>query len=149
MSVLLDTSILGRLANSADVAHAAAQAAIARLHQRGEVLHLTAQNLVEFRNFATRPKALNGLGLTTAAAAGLTATWEAAFALLDETPAIYPAWRTMVDTLGVEGKQVHDARLVAVCHVHKVPQVLTFNLGHFTRFAGYGPGVVVLDPMTV
>lgn len=149
MAALLDTSILGRLANAADVSHAVAQQAVARLHQRGEVLHVTGQNLIEFRNFATRPKALNGLGLTTAAAAGLAAAWEAAFPLLEETPAIYPGWRALVDALGVEGKQVHDARLAVVCHVHKVPQVLTFNVGHFTRFAGYGPGLVVLDPVTV
>lgn len=149
MAVLIDTSVLGRLANAADLSHAAAQTGIARLHQRGEVLHITAQNLVEFRNFATRPKVSNGLGMAPAAAAKLAASWEAAFPLLEETPAIYPAWRAMVDALGVEGKQVHDARLVAVCHVHRVPQVLSFNVGHFTRFAGFGPGITVLDPVTV
>lgn len=149
MAVLLDTSILGRLANAADASHAVAQTAVARLHQRLEVLHVTPQNLVEFRNFATRPQTLNGLGLTPAAAAGLAAVWESAFPMLEETPAINPAWRLLVDALGVEGKQVHDARLVAVCHVYRVTQVLTFNVGHFTRFAGYGPGIVVLDPVTV
>ncbi|HEX4611702.1 MAG TPA: type II toxin-antitoxin system VapC family toxin [Urbifossiella sp.] len=149
MAVHLDTSILGRLANSADLAHAIAQTAVARLHQRGDVLHVTAQNLIEFRNFATRPKAQNGLGLPPAAAAGLSTRYQAAFSLLEETPAIFPAWRALVDSLGVEGKPVHDARLVAVCHVHAVSQVLTFNVGHFTRFAGFGPGIVVLDPVTL
>jgi predicted nucleic acid-binding protein len=149
MATLIDTSVLGRLANRADAAHAVAQAAVAELHRRGEVLHVTPQNLVEFRNFATRPAAANGLGLTPAAAAGLTAAFEAAFPLLEETPAIYPAWRTLVDALGVVGKQVHDARLVAVCHVHGITHLLTFNVGHFTRLTAAPPGVVVLDPATV
>lgn len=149
MAILVDTSILGRLANRADMAHAVAQAAVAKLHRRGEVLHITAQNLVEFRNFATRPAGANGLGLTAMAAAALAAVFELAFPLLEETPAIYPAWRTLVDGLGVIGKQVHDARLVAVCHVHGVTQVLTFNTGHFARLAQFGPGVVVIDPTSV
>jgi len=49
----------------------------------------------------------------------------------------------------VSGKKVHDARLVAVCHAHKVTHLLTFNVPHFTRMAGFGPGVVVIDPASV
>jgi predicted nucleic acid-binding protein len=149
MAVLIDTSVLGRLANRADAAHAVAQAAVAELHRRGEVLHVTAQNLIEFRNFATRPAAANGLGLNPAASAGVAAVFESSFPLLDETPAVYPAWRALADTLGVVGKQVHDARLVAVCHVHGVTHLLTFNVGHFGRLATLAPGVVVLDPASV
>ena len=138
MAVLVDTSILGRL-----------QAAVAELHRRGEMLTITAQNLIEFRNFATRPTALNGLGLTSAAAATIATAFETAFPLLEETPAVYPAWRAVVDGLGITGKQVHDARLVAVCHVNGVTHLLTFNTAHFTRLATASPGVVVIDPATV
>ncbi len=126
-----------------------AVSAIAELHRRGEVLHLTAQNLIEFRNFATRPVAVNGLGLAASAADALGANFEASFSLLDEKPAIYPAWKRLVGALGVEGKQVHDARLVAVCHVHGLSHPLTFNVGHFARLAGFGPGVEVVDPASV
>ncbi len=149
MAILIDTSILGRLANSADVSHAVAKAAIAELHRRSEMLQITPQSLVEFRNFATRPVTANGLGLTATAAEGLAATFEASFPLLQEIPDIYPAWKTLVQALGVVGKQVHDARLVAVCHVHAVTHLLTFNVSHFIRMAAFGPGVVVVDPATV
>ncbi len=148
-AVLIDTSVLGRLANRADAAHALAQAAVAELHRRGDALHVTAQNLIEFRNFATRPVTANGLGLTPPAAVAVAASFEAAFPLLEETPAVYPAWRTLADALGVVGKQVHDARLVAVCHVHGVTHLLTFNVGHFTRLAAAPPGVVVIHPASV
>jgi predicted nucleic acid-binding protein len=149
MAILLDTSVLGRLANRADVAHAVAAGAIAELHRRGEVLHVTPQNLIELRNFATRPVSANGLGLAASTAEGLAATFEAVFPLLADTQDVYPAWKALVGALGVVGKQVRDARLVAVCHAHAVRQLLTFNVSHFARMAGFGPGVVVLDPATV
>ncbi len=110
---------------------------------------MTPQNLIEFRNFATRPLSANGLGLAAVAAEGLAATFEATFTLLGETADIYPAWKALVMGLGVIGKQVHDARLLAVCHAHAVTHLLTFNVSHFGRMAGFGPGVVVIDPATV
>jgi predicted nucleic acid-binding protein len=149
MAVLVDTSVLGRLANRADASHAVALTALTELHRRGEILHVTAQNLIEFRNFATRPVGANGLGLPAATVAAIALTFEASFPLLEESRDIYPAWRAIVDGLGVVGKQVHDARLVAVCHVHRVSQILTFNVGHFNRLAGYGPGVAILDPTVI
>jgi predicted nucleic acid-binding protein len=149
MAILLDTSVLGRLANRVDVLHPVATAAIATLHRRGETMYITPQNLIEFRNFATRPVRVNGLGLPAMVAETLGATFETAFPLLAETPDIYPAWKAVVGSLGITGKQVHDARLVAICHAHSVTHLLTFNLSHFIRLAGVGPGVVVVDPATV
>lgn len=149
MAHLIDTTVLGRLANTADMRHSVAARAVLELHRRGEVLHVTPQVLVEFRNVATRPVAVNGLGLSTVDTEALTATYEARFPLLADTPDIYPAWKDLVSALGVVGKQVHDARLVAVCHVYRVTHVLTFNVAHFARLAGFGPGVVVVDPASV
>jgi predicted nucleic acid-binding protein len=149
MAHLVDTSVLARLANSADPFHVVAAQAVVVLHRGGEILHLTAQNLVEFRNLATRPKAVNGLGLSVADAEAKSAVFEGAFPLLAETPDIYPAWKALVGAIGIIGKQVHDARLVAVCHVYAVTHVLTFNVDHFIRMAAIGPGLVVVDPSTV
>jgi predicted nucleic acid-binding protein len=149
VAYLIDTSILGRLANSADASHAIASRAVVELHRRGEVLQITAQNLVEFRNAATRPVIANGLGLSTVEVEAKASVFEVSFPLLAEVPDIYPAWKALVEALGVIGKQVHDARLVAVCHVHAVTHLLSFNVSHFTRLAGFGPGLVVVDPASV
>jgi predicted nucleic acid-binding protein len=149
MAYLIDTTILGRLANTSDAQHAVAAWAVLELHRRGEVLHVTPQVMIEFRNVATRPVAVNGLGLSTVDTEALAATFEARFPLLAESPDVYPAWKALVGALGVIGKQVHDARLVAVCHVHAVTHVLTFNVSHFARLAGFGPGVMVVDPASV
>ncbi len=149
MAYLIDTSILARLANAKDAQHAVAARAVLELHRRGEVLHVTPQVMIEFRNVATRPVTVNGLGLSTVETEAQAATFEARFPLLAETPDVYPTWKALVGALGVIGKQVHDARLVAVCHVHVVTHLLTFNVAHFGRMAGFGPGVVVVDPATV
>jgi predicted nucleic acid-binding protein len=149
MACLIDTSVLARLANTADTQYTTADRAVIELHQRGEVVHVTPQNLIEFRNLATRPKAVNGLGMPAVEAEAKAAVFEGTFPLLTETPAVYTAWKALVGALGIIGKRVHDAWLVADCHVHAVPHVLTFNVSHFTGMAAFGPGIVVVDPATV
>lgn len=149
MAFLIDTSILMRLANVTDPAHSIAARAVVELHRAAEVLHITPQVLIEFRSAATRPKLANGAGLPAADAEAHAATFEAKFPLLPETPGIYPAWKSIVAALGVIGKQVHDARLIAICHVHGVTHLLTFNVAHFARMAALGPGTVIVDPATV
>ena len=149
MAYLLDTSILARLANTADTSYAIATRAVLELHRRGEVLHVTPQNLVEFRSVATRPIGSNGLGLAPAEAEAKAAGFETEFPLLAETPDIYPLWKGLVVALAVVGKQVFDARIVAVCHANKVTHLLTCNMSHFARFATFEPGITVVDPAAV
>ncbi len=149
MAYLLDTSILARLANSADAQHATAANAVLVLHRRGESLHITPQVLVEFRNVATRSTALNGLGLSIEETETQAAGFEAAFPLLSETPDIYNAWKAIVADCAIIGKRVHDARLVAICHVHHVANLLTFDVSHFTRMEASDPGIRVVEPMNV
>jgi predicted nucleic acid-binding protein len=149
MAHLIDTNVLVRLANAADAKHGMATNAVLELHRRGEALCLTAQVLIEFRNVATRPTAINGLGLSTTEAEAQAAGFEASFSLLADTPDIYVVWKAIVAAVGVIGKQVHDARLVAVCHVHRVSHLLTFNPTHFARMANFGPGLTAVDPATV
>jgi predicted nucleic acid-binding protein len=149
VSILVETSILVRLANGADQLHTVAEAAIAELHRQGESLRLTPQVLVEFRNVATRPINVNGLGMVPADAERLAAGYETLFPILPETADIFPAWKSLVAQAGVIGKRVHDARLAAVCHVNGVRRILTFNESHFSSLAGYSPGFSVVNPEDV
>jgi predicted nucleic acid-binding protein len=149
MTYLVDTSVLGRLADILDAYYPIAVRAVSELHRRGESLCIAPQNLVELRNFSTRPTAVNGLGFSVAVAELKASLFESYFSLIPETPAIFPAWKNLAHGTGVIGKQVRDARLVAVCHVHGVTHLLTFNVSHFTRFSSIGPGIVVVDPANV
>jgi predicted nucleic acid-binding protein len=150
MSYLLDTNILGRVANTRDVAwYNTTVNALLELHQRAETLHITPQVLIEFRNFATRPIAVNGLGLSVSIVEMKASFFESTYPLLDDTADIFPKWKMIVQRTAAVGKQVHDARLVAVCHAHNITHLLTFNTAHFARFASIPPGIVVVDPATV
>ena len=149
MAQLVDTSILCRLATTSDVLHATALRAVAELHQRGELLCITPQVLVEFRRVATRPKINNGIGLNSTVTVAKALGFEATFPLLEDTPDIFPRWKALVEGLGIVGALVHDARLVAVCHAHGVTHVLTFNTKDFARLSGFGPGIIVVDPSSV
>lgn len=149
MAYLVDTSVLGRLANTSDALYPVAFRAAAELHHAGETLHVAPQDLIEFRSMATRPVSANGLGLSAAGAESKSVLFETAFPLLQDTPDIYPAWKSLVHTAGVIGKQVHDARLVAVCRVWGITHLLTFNVAHFARLAALEAGLVVVDPASV
>jgi hypothetical protein len=50
MAIIIDTSILGRLANRTNVAHGIATAAISELHRRGETWHIAPQNLMALQD---------------------------------------------------------------------------------------------------
>lgn len=145
MAHLIDTSVLARLANRADSRYHVGDRAVVELHRRGEILHITPQVLIEFRSVATRPATLNGLGRSATEVEVLSAGFEAAFSLLPETPELFAVWKSLVQEKGVIGKQVHDARLAAVCRVHGVSHLLTFNVGHFARFAG----ITAVDPSEI
>lgn len=146
---LVDTPLLVRLANSSDVLHDVAFGAIAALHLQSIPLCIAAQNLIEFRNVATRSVAENGLGYSIAQTEEKAAEFEALFTLLEENAAVYPAWKALVHQAGTIGKQVHDARLVAVCQVHGVDSIMTFNRRHFVRFLLHVPWLTVVDPPTL
>jgi predicted nucleic acid-binding protein len=146
MTLLVDTSILGRLANIDDPAHGLAETAVFELHRGGETLRTSAQNLIEFWNFATRPVSGNGLGLSVAEAEAKAERFESRFAVVSDTPDIHPAWKSLAHASAAIGKQVHDVRLIAICQVHGIERLLTFNVRHFLRFAALVPGVSIVDP---
>ncbi len=118
MSCLIDTSILGRLANRSDLSHGTAANAILNLHLKAERMFISPQNLIEFRNVATRPISANGLGLSASEAHNVSTAFENQFSLLEDNPSIFTAWKKLVFDAEVIGKQVHDARLVAICQVY-------------------------------
>jgi predicted nucleic acid-binding protein len=142
MSYLADTNVVVRWALPGDPQFPLVRHAVLTLRQQSVPIYVTAQVLLELQALATRPLAANGLGLSTAQASSLAQSIEALFPLLPETAAIYPEWRRLVDTFDARGRQVYDARLVAVMLTHGVTHLLTLNPSHFRRFAG----IQVVEP---
>ncbi len=136
MRVLIDTSVLARMASGPqDSQYEVAEAALDVIRQHGQQPVVVPQVLYEFWAVVTRPRADNGLGLSTEqAAAELARLAPPLFGLLRDERAILAHWRSLVRSYRVQGKTTHDARLVAAMMRHGVNTLLTFNIGHFTRF---------------
>lgn len=141
---LLDTNVLLRAAAPKSAHHAAAVEAIKRLLAGGNELLLAPQVLVEFWSVATRPVEVNGYGWSVKEAEAKVAELLRQFPLLPETPAVFPEWLRLVSQLGTIGKQVHDARLVALLNIHGVPHLLTFNVADFRPY-----GTLAVSPEQV
>ena len=145
MPYLVDTNILLRLLQRGDPHHQAIRVALRTLRQRGEQLCFTPQNLVELWCVCTRPTTANGFGLTVMETERRARVIERLLTLLPDSPAMHVEWRRLVVVHAVSGVQVYDARLVAAMHVHGVTNILTFNVGDFTRY----PGLAVVHPKDI
>ena len=143
--VLTDTNILLRSLYPEHPHYGAAENALASLRFRNETLCVAPQNLIEFWAVATRPRDANGLGMTPARAASEIAILRQFFRVLPATPDVLETWQRIVVSLGISGRQTHDAHLVAIMQVYSVTNILTFNGVDFRRF----PGITVLDPAEV
>jgi predicted nucleic acid-binding protein len=142
---LLDTNLLLRFCDTASPQHKVAINAVALLLKRGEQVFLTAQNLVEFWAVATRPKSANGFDWTAKQTDEEIDRLLSLFLFLEDSPAVFTHWRGLVSQYGVSGKQVHDARLVAVMLAHGISQLVTFNTSDFVRYAN----LTVIEPDSI
>lgn len=153
MAYLIDTNILLRRQDARHAHFQAADRSVSRLQDRNERLCVARQNLIEFRNVASRPLDKSGLGLSPAAADLELDDAEREFDVLAEDDLVYDVWRQLIAAKGVSGKQVHDARLVAFMLLYSVTHLLTFNGADFKRFealpASLGAGIVVVSPADI
>ncbi len=142
--ILVDTSVWGRLANSADPLYKPAKLALQKAIRDSAGPAVAAQTLYEFWVVATRPVANNGLGWRAARAAIWISKLQHTCHFLPEDPRTFPIWEQLVTTYNTSGKPAHDARLVAVMKLHNIDSILTFNVKDFTRY-----GVTTVDPQSL
>jgi predicted nucleic acid-binding protein len=131
---LLDTNVLLRAMDRSSGQVAQAGEAMQQLVLRGNVLCVTSQVIIEFWTVATRAPELNGLGLQVPAVAAEVESILSRFTLLEDTEKVFPIWLDLVRAHQRTGKQVHDARIVAVMKAHGVQNLLTFNVGDFAAY---------------
>jgi predicted nucleic acid-binding protein len=131
---LIDSNVLIRWVQPNDADAFAAGEAIAVLASRQVTLCYTSQNFGEFWNACTRPVNRNGYGLLPEEAERRARHFEQRLRLLPDSVSVHNEWRRLLILHGVSGVEVHDTRLVAAMHVHRVQQILTFNAKDFVRF---------------
>jgi predicted nucleic acid-binding protein len=146
MWYLADTNILLRLSNPLDPLYPVTQNAVNVLTGRGDTVCIVPQTLYEFWTVVTRPvSARGGIGLSVSDAQKERLRLKSLFTLVPDTPAILPAWESIIDLYGVSGVAAHDARLVAAMQVHGLTHLLTFNLTDFSRY----PSITAVTPANI
>src|SRR5687768_678728 len=144
---LVDTSVIGRTILHDDPDFQSVQTSLNKLTERQEILYVAAQNLIEFRSMATRPPGppSNGLGMSAVQADSELVRIRSIFNFLPDSAHIYDEWERLVSTYQVVGRQVYDARLVAIMRVFGISHILTLNARHFRRYKG----ITVIEPAEV
>lgn len=142
MRYLVDTDVLLRWILPREPLYRVVMEAIEALHQRESDVYVTAQNLIEFWNAATRPQDRNGFGMTPDEASRGVDRIKTFFRFAEDTPVIFDEWLTLARDAGESGVQVHDARLVAVMRAHGLTHLLTLNPRDFTRYTG----IQIIEP---
>ncbi len=129
----IDTSVL---LTATAVARAGHQAALALLEAgfAERSLFLSGQVLREYIAVATRPAAVNGLGLAAVDALGNARQFLDRSNFLREDEAVRDTLFQLLATVPCAGKQVHDANVAATMIAHRVGLLVTFNPRDFERF---------------
>lgn len=131
MSLLIDTNVLLRIADSQSFGHPVASAALNNLRSNDIDTFICAQVIVEFWAVATRPESANGLGWPVTKTTEAIREIRSQFPLLAETADGLDRWLDLVSGCQVSGKHVHDARLAALAMANGVTRFLTFNISDF------------------
>ncbi len=135
MAHLIDTNVIVRLVERTSTERESVLNAIRKLRGQNEIIYYTPQVLAEFWNVCTRPStARGGFDLSVEQTNRRVAIIKKYFQILPDSLATFEEWQRLVLEHQVIGVQVHDAKLVASMVVHRVPDLITFNLNDFKRF---------------
>jgi predicted nucleic acid-binding protein len=145
MSTLIDTGVLLRAFDANSPHYRPIRQALRKLLDDGEPLTVTVQNMAEFWNVGTRPLEHNGQGLSAVRIKRRVAIVERFCEVVAEDAVSYEHWKRMIESLGVTGVKVHDARLISVMLRSGVKRIFTLNEADFRRYVGEGIEVVTPD----
>jgi len=127
----LDTNVLPRLGEASSSAATAVQNLSAKL----QTLVVVPQVLAEYWAVATRPVAVNGLGMDPTIVHQEIVSLQKSFEFVDDSSACFVEWRSIALRYAVRGKQTHDARLVGAMVAHGIGTILTYNGRDFERYS--------------
>lgn len=97
-------------------------------------LFLSGQVLREYIAVATRPAALNGLGLGITEAIGNARQFLDRSNFLPEDESVRDSLFRLLESTPCSGKQVHDANIAATMIAHGIGVLVTLNPRDFERF---------------
>jgi predicted nucleic acid-binding protein len=135
-AVFLDTNILVYAAFPSLPLHAAAVARLAELRQLEVAFSINRQILREFLAATTRPGAVEPPPPLSV----LTRTvrdFADGFTVAEDSSGVTAQLLNILETVGAQGKQVHDANIVATMGQRRISYLLTHNVSDFRRYESW------------
>jgi predicted nucleic acid-binding protein len=132
--LFLDTNVLLTATDESRAHHGTARQLLAKGRSAGLHGAVSGQIIREYLVVATRPVAVNGLGLTTADAIRNMEQFTRRVAFCDETEATSVRLRGLVRMHDLAGKAIHDANVVAAMACHGIQRLVTENPEDFRKY---------------
>jgi predicted nucleic acid-binding protein len=132
-NVFIDTNILLRAVLAEMKQHPQVDALLKRTIREETELWISGQVIREFIVQATHPKTLS-IPLTIAQAVQEVEAIKPLFRIADETALVRDKLLALLMQYPTQGKQVHDANIVATMLANGIDTLLTLNFADFKRF---------------
>ena len=131
--VFLDTNILLRMIMTQMNQHAEVDVLVKRTISEGAELWISGQVIREFIVQATHPRTL-AEPLTIEQVVHEIEAMKPLFQIADETAAVRDGLLELLQQYPTQGKQVHDANIVATMLAYEIDTLLTLNVDDLKRF---------------
>lgn len=131
--VFLDTNILLRMILTQMNQHAEVDALVKRTIREGAELWISGQVIREFIVQATHPRTM-AEPLTIEQVVREIEAMKPLFQIADETAAVRDKLLELLQQYPTQGKQVHDANIVATMLAYEIDTLLTLNVDDLKRF---------------
>jgi len=133
-SVFIDTNILVYVNLTLSPFHLQATKRLQEFAEQGIDLWISRQTLREYLAAMTRRSDLTR-EIPAASLVGDVRDFANQFCLAEDSSQVTERLLTLMETISIGGKQVHDANIVATMLVYGIPQLLTHNTADFARFS--------------
>jgi predicted nucleic acid-binding protein len=143
--VFVDTNVLVYTRVAAPPLHAIAISALDQLRASGVELWTSRQVLREYLAATTRPGTITP-AVPTADLVADVQGFLTRFMIAEDGPRVTAHLLNLLGSVACQGKQVHDANIVATMQAHGIPNLLTHNTGDFARFSTYITVVPLVAP---
>jgi predicted nucleic acid-binding protein len=140
--VFIDANVLVFANTATAPLHAEAQAALQSFAASGAGLWISRQILREYLATLSRPQTFS----SPVPAATLIADiggFQTQFRIAEDGPTVTANLPTLLATIAIGGKQVHDANIVATMQAHGLRRLLTHNTADFARFGA----IIQVEPL--
>ncbi|PJF29551.1 MAG: hypothetical protein CUN52_07855 [Phototrophicales bacterium] len=132
--VFLDTNIVLRVLLRKMDLHTNVDVMVKQMIREEKEFWISGQIIREFMVQATHPKTLQK-PLTMNDVVHELQLVKSLFKVADETTVVRDTLLQLVKQYPIQGKQVHDANIVATMLAHDIPNLFTLNVVDFQRFA--------------